>query len=79
VYQGDCSSLSCVASSKHGCGSMFGSSLSWDSAEGAIYHIQVTEYDFGDVGSFTLRVDGTDGNLTQTASESCLSAYIPCV
>jgi hypothetical protein len=68
VYQGVCSRLSCVAHNDiGGCGSGgTGPLLSWPSTAGAVYQIQVTGFGTGDVGNFTLRVDGTGAPLIQT-------------
>jgi hypothetical protein len=69
IYKGNCDDMACVGSNDNGCG-YTRSSLSWDSVEGATYHIQVTGWAivYAD-WRFKLRVDGTDAPLTQTESE----------
>jgi hypothetical protein len=68
LYEGNCSSLSCLANRDDGCGRDRGSSLSWNSEAGAAYQIQVTGYDRGDAGPFALRVDGASATLIGSPS-----------
>jgi hypothetical protein len=66
LWTGRCDSLTCLSTDDDGCSP--GSSLSWQSTLGAVYHIQVTGYDNSFVGPFLLRVDGTNATLVQSQS-----------
>jgi hypothetical protein len=66
LWTGRCDSLTCLSTDDDGC--FPGSSLSWQSTLGAVYHIQVTGFEERNFGPFLLRVDGTNATLVQSQS-----------
>lgn len=55
--------------------------VTWSSTAGATYHIQVTGYQSGNTGTFTLTVDGTSETLVEYTNprkcEKRLAVFLP--
>jgi hypothetical protein len=76
LHEGSCLALSCVTVNDAGCGKE-GSSLSWASTAGRVYHIQVTGVGSFEAGKFALRVDGTATLIESQGKTSCSIPILP--
>jgi hypothetical protein len=77
LYGGSCSSLVCLGADDEECHP--GASLSWNSALGDVYHIQVTGTNSFNAGPFLLRVDGTGTVVQSQSTYSSMFLNLACV